>query len=224
MDFKPYFSEYEELVKQVEAAFNKVKSDYGECVKCAVGCADCCHALFDLTLIEALYVKSEFEKAYQGGAREKIIERANVSDRQVFRIKRQAYKEQQKGRSEAEIIEEMSAKRVRCALLNDDNRCDLYESRPITCRLYGIPTQIGEKAHSCNISAFEPGKSYPTVKLEKIHQRLYEISTALAQNIRSKYPKLAEMLVPVSMALLTDYTDDYLGVTKEKANQEEQDS
>jgi hypothetical protein len=41
---------------------------------------------------------------------------------------------------------------------------------------------------------------------------LYDISSELAQEIQSRYPKLAELLVPISMALLTDYTEEYLGV------------
>jgi hypothetical protein len=55
--------------------------------------------------------------------------------------------------------------------------------------------------------------------MDAIYQRLYEISLALAQAIESRYPGLPEMLVPLSMALLTDYTEDYLGVRK-KADSE----
>jgi hypothetical protein len=62
------------------------------------------------------------------------------------------------------------------------------------------------------LSGFKEGESYPTVKLNAIHQRLYDISSELAQEIQSRYPKLAEMLVPLSMALLTDYTEEYLGM------------
>ena len=112
-------------------------------------------------------------------------------------------------------VELESSERVRCPLLNDDNQCDLYDVRPITCRLYGIPTEIGGKAHTCGLSAFEEGKPYPTVKLDEIHKRLYEISFALAHDIKSRFPNLAEMLVPLSMALLTDYSKEYLGVREE---------
>ena len=34
----------------------------------------------------------------------------------------------------------------------------------------------------------------------------------MANDIGSRYPKLAELLVPVSMALLTEYSEEYLGV------------
>lgn len=211
MKFEPYFEKYRQLVEQVDAAFDKIQTAYDDCVSCKVGCADCCHALFDLSLVEALHIKNEFDAKLSNDQRSKIIERANEADRQVYRLKRQAHKDQQAGKSENEILDWMAAQRVRCPLLNEKDQCELYESRPITCRLYGVPTVIGDQAHSCGLSGFKEGESYPTAKLDAIHQRLYEISSELAQEIQSRYPKLAEMLVPLSMALLTDYTEEYLG-------------
>ncbi len=212
MDFSKYFEQYETLVRQVGAAFEQVQQAYPECVRCKPGCADCCHAVFDLTLIEALYIKARFDERFAGDAREAVIASANTADRTLVRIKRQAYREHQNGKPEAQILEDMAALRVACPLLEENQHCLMYDVRPITCRLYGIPTQIGDKAHSCNLSAFEPGRSYPTVKLDGVHRKLYEISFALAQEIQSRYPRLAEMLVPLSMALLTDYSEEYLGV------------
>jgi len=55
-------------------------------------------------------------------------------------------------------------------------------------------------------------QQYPTVKLEKIHNKLYEISVELVREIKSKHIKLADVIVPLSMALLTIYDDEYLGI------------
>jgi Fe-S-cluster containining protein len=212
MNFEPYFEKYRQLVEQIDAAFEKIEAAYADCVSCKVGCADCCYALFDLTLVEALYIKNKFEATGSDAIRSKIIEQANDADRKIHRLKRQAHKDQRSGKPENEIFNWMSAQRVRCPLLNEKDQCELYESRPITCRLYGVPTVIGDQAHTCGLSGFKEGESYPTVKLNAIHQRLYDISSELAQEIQSRYPKLAEMLVPLSMALLTDYTEEYLGM------------
>ena len=212
MDFEPFFEKYKALVDQVDAVFEKVQQEYSECVVCKVGCADCCHALFDLTLIEAMFIKSQFDKLIPKESREEIIKRANEADRKVYKLKRSASKAFQEGKSEREILEDMALQRVRCPLLDGDDKCELYQSRPITCRLYGIPTVIGDKAHTCGMSNFEQGKQYPTVKLEAIQEKLYTISLELAKDIKSGYPKLAEVLVPLSMALLTNYDNEYLGV------------
>jgi Fe-S-cluster containining protein len=213
MDLTPYFKKYEMLVEQVDRAFSKVKEEHAACVSCKVGCSDCCHALFDLTLVEALYVKTKIDDSFSGQAREDLLERANMADRKIHRLKRQAFKDYEGGRSEKEILEEMAAQKVRCPALNTDDRCDIYAVRPLTCRLYGIPTVIGGRAHTCGISGFKEGTAYPTVKLDLVYQKLYEISFELAQSIQSRYPQLAEMLVPLSMAMLTDYTETYLGVS-----------
>ena len=222
MNFEPFFKQYEALVEQVESAFENVKSQYPDCVQCKVGCSDCCHALFDLTLIEALYIKHQFDLKFADETRRELIGRANEADRKTIRLKRQAQKEHLEGKTEHRILEEMASKRVRCALLDDDNRCAMYEARPLTCRLYGIPTVIGGKGHCCGLSGFEAGQAYPTVKLDAIYARLQALSHELAQTIQSRYPQLGDMLVPLSMALLTDYTAEYLGVKtgQDKARKE----
>ena len=218
MRMDTFFKRYEDLVKQVDVAFEKVKQAYEQCVQCKVGCADCCYALFDLTLIEAMYIKSKFDAMEDGETKSRILERSNKADRTLYKLKRRAFKDHEAGKSENEILEEMANHRVRCPALNEHDRCEIYTMRPITCRLYGIPTVIGGRGHTCGLSRFEPGQAYPTVKLDAIHQRLYEISFDLARSIESRYPKLAEMLVPLSMALLTDYTEAYLGV-KDKTDE-----
>ena len=216
-DFSPYFKKYEELVTVAEDAFNRVKKDYPECVKCELGCAECCHALFDLTLIEALYVNHKFKAAFEGEQREAMLDRANRADRSTYKIKKRAGKMMNAGSSDEEILEKIAAESVRCALLNDKNLCDLYDFRPITCRLYGVPTAIGGKGHTCGLSAFAPGESYPTANLDRIQAALTALSNALVADLKSKYVTLGEMLVPLSRALLTDYDETYLGVKPEDA-------
>ena len=214
-DFTPYFEKYEELVAAAEDAFKRVKNDHPDCVKCKVGCADCCHALFDLTLIEALYINHKFKAAFAGEKREPLLARANRSDRKVFKIKKKAGKLLKEGCRDEEILERIAAETVRCALLNDQDLCDLYECRPITCRLYGVPTAIGGKGHTCGLSGFSKGDAYPTANLDRIQSALIALSNALVADLKSKYTTMGEMLVPLSMALLADYDDAYLGLEEE---------
>ena len=211
-DPTPFFRKYEELVKIVDQVFEKMAADYPECVKCHEGCADCCYALFDLSLIEALYINYKFNERFQGEERKALLEIANRADRQTYKLKRKAYKDLQAGRNEQDIIEEMTAERVRCALLDDADRCILYDHRPITCRFYGIPTAIGGSGRTCGLSGFSKGKQYPTVNLEAIHRQLYELSVELVRHIQSRFSRMEEVLVPLSMALLTKYDEEQLGI------------
>ena len=216
-DFAPYFKKYEALVSKGDEAFERVRQAYAECVKCEEKCADCCHALFDLTLIEALYINHKFNEKIKQSQKADLLERANRADRRVHKIKRQAYRDLQAGKSEDEILAGLARERVRCPLLNEADLCDLYDDRPLTCRFYGIPTAIGGQGHTCGKSGFTKGEQYPTVNLDSINNQLQQISAELIRDLKSRYLKLSDMLVPLSMALLTLYDEGYLGIGEEKA-------
>jgi Fe-S-cluster containining protein len=211
-DFTPYFKKYEEILKVADQVFDRVEQEYTACVKCKIGCADCCHALFDLTLIEALYLNHKFNAEFEGLAREERLERASKVDRHINKIKRKAFGDLRAGKDENEILADLGRERARCPLLNKDDACELYPYRPVTCRFYGIPTAICGKGHTCGLSGFVEGEQYPTVNLDKIHEQLQKISAELIQDLGTKYYKLADMLVPLSMALITIYDEYYLGL------------
>lgn len=211
-DFTPYFKKYEEILKVADQVFARVEKDYAACVKCKIGCADCCHALFDLTLIEALYLNHKFNAEFEGQAKQEHLERANKVDRQINKIKRKAVRDLRAGKDENEILAELARERVCCPLLNKKDLCELYPYRPLTCRFYGIPTAIGGNGHTCGLSGFIAGEHYPTVNLDKIHEQLQKISAELVQDLGTKYYKLVDMLVPLSMALITIYDEYYLGL------------
>ncbi len=218
-DFTPYFKKYEDLVSKGDEAFERVRQAYAECVKCEEKCADCCYALFDLTLIEALYINHKFNEKIKGRQKADLLEKANRADRNIHKLKRQAYKDLQAGKSEDEILAGLARERVRCPLLNEADLCDLYENRPLTCRFYGIPTAIGGQGHTCGKSGFKEGEQYPTVNLDAIHNQLQQLSAELIRDLKSRFVKLSDMLVPLSMALLTLYDEDYLGIGEEKTTE-----
>ncbi|MCG8470792.1 MAG: YkgJ family cysteine cluster protein [Desulfobacterales bacterium] len=212
MDFSKAFSKYETLVGQVEKVFAKVQGDFPSEVKCKAGCDDCCHALFDLTLVEALYIKSKFDETYTGKARYEITERSNKADRALTKLKKEAFKRHEKGESDEVIIESISKMRMRCPLLGEESTCLLYEHRPIACRVYGIPTSAAGKGHTCGFSGFKEGVQYPTLNMDLVYGQLYTISKELVRDLKSKHTRMDTILVPLSMALLTDYNEEYMGV------------
>ena len=212
IDFTPYFEEYLKLVKRADELFERIEKEHPECVTCKIKCADCCHALFDLTLIEAMYINNQLKKIITGKEKSRILEKANRADRKTHMIKKQAYKSKKAGKDETQILMDIAAERVRCPLLNEDDLCELYEYRPITCRLYGIPTSIGGRSHTCGKSGFIEGRPYPAVNLDAIQKKLYEISNEFVRDIKTKYVKMADMLIPLSMAILTDFDEEYLGI------------
>ena len=214
LDLSEFFKKYEAIIGESDQVFNAVRTKYAENVRCEKGCCDCCHALFDLTLVEALFLNTVFGARFTGKDRTRILKRADEADRQVHRLKRDAFRAVKDGQNAQEILLEMAKVRVRCPLLDDDGLCEMYDARPVTCRIYGVPTAIGGEAHTCGKSAFEKGKAYPTVYLDRIQDRLYALSHELASSLNTSFKGLGEVLVPVSLALLTEYTEDYLGIKK----------
>ncbi|EFL49133.1 protein of unknown function UPF0153 [Solidesulfovibrio fructosivorans JJ]] len=216
LDFSPAFARYEAIAAEADAVFAKVAAACPGMVACGEGCSDCCHALFDLSLIEALYLNHKFNEAFPPGeARDAVLERANKADREHYKLKRKAFRASEKGVSTTEILADLARERIRCPLLGDDNRCILYKSRPITCRLYGVPLEIGGEAHICGKAGFEPGGRYPTVKIEKLQDRLMLLSQEVVASLPTKLPLMGDVLVPVSLALITEYDDEYLGIVTE---------
>jgi Fe-S-cluster containining protein len=214
-DLTPYFRQYEALSQAADQVFEKVKAEYPDCVKCDRECADCCHALFDLTLIEAFYINTRFNERFHAAEREAALEMANRADRTIHKLKRDAFRDLKAGKDENDILADLATKKVRCPLLNAKDLCDLYDHRPITCRLYGIPTSIGGLGRTCSLSGFEGGTAYPTVDIDKIHSRLQAISAELLRDIQSRNIKLVDLLMPLSMALITEFDDNFLGVASE---------
>ena len=66
LKIKEFFNKYEAVVEMADNAFEKVRASHSDCIKCKMHCADCCHALFDLTLIEALYINHKVKEMFDG--------------------------------------------------------------------------------------------------------------------------------------------------------------
>ena len=186
MNLREHFVKYEAVVHMADAVFDRVKKDFPKEVFCREKCSDCCYAIFDLTLIEALYLKDKFLKKFTGKEKNDLME----------------------------IVGKMSQERVRCPLLGENDLCVMYESRPLTCRVYGIPTSTAGVSHICGRTNFIQGQPYPTLNMDKMYTQLQLLSAQLVKDIKSKNIKMHEMLIPVSMTMVTDFNEEYLGVQK----------
>jgi Fe-S-cluster containining protein len=207
------FQEYEQLVAQTDQLFHRVKEQFPKEVACASGCSSCCHAAFDLSLVEAMALNRAFNREFDFGIRRSaILQAASDTDRQLTRLKHHYFQQAKQGMSDEEILTEAARERVRCPLLGLDDTCLLYDHRPITCRLYGIPTSIHGKAHVCGQCHFQKGASYPTVAMDRIQDRLADLSRRIGAAVGSRFRELHRVYVPVSMALVTRYDDAYLGI------------
>jgi Fe-S-cluster containining protein len=198
-DYLSIFEKYEALVREVDRAVGRVLETHADRIRCRQGCSDCCSAVFDLTLVEAFYLN------------------------QFYQIKHKLHRMRlREGKTDQELLWYLAEQRVRCPLLSASEGCDLYAFRPITCRVYGIPAAIQGEPRICGFSGFESGRTYPTVNLDRINDRLFSLSNDLLREAGVADPehKLNGLVVPVSEALMTEYHEDYFRLLAKRSLQD----
>jgi len=199
MDFSYLLEPYDDQVQKAEQAFQRISEEFPECVLCEPHCADCCHAVFGLFLIEAVFLKQDFDKL---GEKEKVaaINRADEAKRELDVLERTLKTFEDDPQMQAYS---MAKAKIRCPLLADNNECILYPYRPMTCRVYGIPTMIQGVPRVCGKAGFKKEQSYPTFNLDGVHRELFELSKELLERAGAEDLESAALLISVSKVIKT---------------------
>jgi len=203
MKTKQLFRDYEYLVDEAEEAFHRVAEEHGDLIRCRLHCSDCCHAVFGLFLIEAAYLREHVEQL-ERHAMDALLARCEKADRDMEKLQKMLEAFEDDPRMQHYTL---AKERVRCPLLDDEDECVLYHRRPITCRLYGIPTRIQGKARVCGETGFKDGEKYPVFDLDGMYQKLYVLSQELLEKAGQKDTEKASLLVSVSKAIRTPVDD-----------------
>jgi Fe-S-cluster containining protein len=203
MNLSHLFQSYENLVIRADAAFQKMADAYPESVKCRRQCSDCCYAVFGVFLIEAVYLNRHFGRIGSKERRETIV-RGNDADRDLERLKKRMQASSNDPQMESFSL---ARERIRCPLLDEAQECVLYPHRPITCRVYGIPTAIQGRARVCGRTGFKKGESYPTFDLDGVYRELYALSEELLKSTGSDDLEKALLLISVSKAIQSPLED-----------------
>lgn len=194
---------YETLLNTADLAFEQIKSQYEGCVTCEIKCADCCHAIFGLFIIEAIYLHRTFEQLPEP-EKEQILTRAKAADEQMEALNQKM--EALADNPEAQVIL-MSKERIRCPFLDDNDQCMVYEHRPHTCRVYGIPTVSGGQVHHCEKAEFDSDVNYPVYNMTGAHKKMFQVSTELMEEAGFEESDKASLLISVAKAVQTSIED-----------------
>jgi len=137
----------DELLKKYGALLGEVDGWFARCLdqhpgelECRLGCAKCCRGLFDITLLDALYLRSGFEQLPEN-VRVQVAGRAQARLTDITRSQKsfdRPWVLNDLPESEWDAIMPDEDERA-CVFLSDDNVCLVYSHRPMTCRLHGIP-------------------------------------------------------------------------------------
>ena len=199
MKIEPLFRNYELLIDKAESAFHRMEEENGSSITCSLQCSDCCHAVFGLFFIEAAYIQRHFENLPNPIKQDTLL-RCEKSDQDLDRLQKML----KSFENDPEMSHYTLAKeRIRCPLLDEEEKCVLYHARPITCRVYGIPTRIQGKVRVCGKSGFKAGKTYPIFDLDGVYRDLYVLSNELLIQAGDDHTEKASLLITVSKALRT---------------------
>jgi Fe-S-cluster containining protein len=196
------FEKYLNLVQKAKHLFNTIQEKYPLSVRCRIHCCDCCHAIFGVFPIEGAYIHRNFNRLDRK-ARRDVLRRAEKAEDEILKAKDMLKVFEDKPHMK---VYGLGKQRVRCPFLSEREECILYESRPIICRIYGVPFSLKdgkkEKAYVCGLSGFQEKVAYPTVKLDKIYQELCNLSKELYTEVGYIQPeKKANLMLPLSRLL-----------------------
>lgn len=131
---------YGTLLQEVDQWFGACMERHSGEIACQHGCSECCRGLFDITLLDALYLKRGFDLlpvSVQQAVQVKAAGRLDGLTTQcpdfarpwtLTHIPEEQWDEMMPEDDEAP-----------CPLLSEQGACLVYAHRPMTCRLNGIP-------------------------------------------------------------------------------------
>ncbi len=131
---------YGSLLREVDAWFHACSARYPDQIRCHSGCSSCCRGLFDITLLDAFYLKRGVDQL-PVSQWERIIAAANERLKSLSHdfpafVEPWLLNAIPEAEWDALMPEEDETP---CLLLSEAGQCLVYEYRPMTCRLNGIP-------------------------------------------------------------------------------------
>lgn len=173
---------YGQLLASVDQWFSRCLAAGPQVIHCSKGCSACCRGLFDITLLDAFFLKRGFD-TLEPELKGRITDKASKRLAAITKIWPDfvlPYTLNHHPDSEwEEIMPEHDESP--CVLLDDQGHCLLYQYRPMTCRLHGIPLidTDGEviDADGCSLNPkLEEIVSIPAFRSDFIHLFKDEVS------------------------------------------------
>ncbi len=209
--YEEIFTDYAKLLAEVDGWYARCKTAYPKEILCREGCAECCRSLFDITLVDAWFLRLGFARLSES------VKRA-VIDKAEQRLKglQNSWPELAppyllNHRKEEEWTLLMPEDdETPCVLLGEDGRCLVYDNRPMTCRLHGLPLldEDGTVLHDewCTIN-FPNCSPLALDDLRAEFTRMFREEVALFRKLESMICKkgFKELDTFIPLALLVDY-------------------
>jgi Fe-S-cluster containining protein len=134
------------LIQIVDAALADATKRSGEWLVCRPGCTQCCHGVFAISQLDALRLRTGIERLDRDDPARATHVRRRASET-VSRIGADFPGDRRTGilaeSTEAQAAFDEFANDEPCPALDPaTGLCDLYEWRPMTCRVFGPPVRV----------------------------------------------------------------------------------
>lgn len=128
------------LLREVDTWFEHCVANYRSDISCREGCSACCRGLFDITVLDALYVKQGVDQLLPSqveSLRKMALDRLDSIRINIPTFTSPWFLDTLPGELIATMMPEDD--QTPCLLLSETGHCLIYSHRPMTCRLHGIP-------------------------------------------------------------------------------------
>ncbi|WP_045219181.1 protein-tyrosine phosphatase family protein [Desulfonatronum thioautotrophicum] len=141
VDLSPFFADHEQLLEEAD---QRVETQDPAPKWCGRDHTHCCTLYLEVSLIEAAYLTHHLNRKLSSADRLAAIERSVETTRTIRTLRREA--------KEGDLAARYNESGLLCPLLRDVH-CLVYPSRPLACRLHGLPDEPGNTAFMESLSS-----------------------------------------------------------------------
>lgn len=201
---------YRELLGRVDSWFQNCLDAGGPLFSCRGGCSACCRGLFDITLLDAGLLQNAFA-SLPGETRAEVLAKCRLRREELQgRWPQLQPPYLLNGLPEDEWTNMPEDDETPCPLLDAEGFCLVYHSRPLTCRLHGLPNIDGSgedfEGTTCTLHSGNPHELPDEILKAPFRDLFSEELTLFRQFTRQLTgTSWSELDTFIPLALLADY-------------------
>ena len=146
------------LFQRAEGWFQRGQAALLESLPCRLGCSRCCHGPFAITLLDQLELQQGLDTLplpIRDDLRARAQSQVETMEQAFPRLHQSPYVDEWNDSDLDDLVTRFSD--LPCPALASDGRCLVYASRPVTCRMMGLPVESEGIAHgACEVQTFIP--------------------------------------------------------------------
>jgi Fe-S-cluster containining protein len=133
-------ADYQRLLGRIDTWFAAAALRHPEQIRCGKGCSGCCRGLFDITILDGALLQQGFAQL-PPTVRGEVLEKATARLARMQQLWPELAPPYLLNHRPDEEWEQLMPDddETPCVLLDDHGHCLVYDHRPMTCRLHGLP-------------------------------------------------------------------------------------